>query len=69
MNVLVRILQGGNLFLAFLAPTLELAMRIKHLWELDPDFKVNLTQLTGEAIAADDATLAAIAAWKKKNGL
>ncbi len=69
MGVLVSVLQLGNLLLAFLAPSLELALKIKHLFELDPDFRVNLTKLTGEAIAADDETLRIIAEWKKARGL
>jgi hypothetical protein len=68
-KISVQILSGGNLILAFLAPALDFALKIKHLLELDPDVKVNVTNLSGAAITADDATIQAIAAWKKRHGI
>jgi hypothetical protein len=68
MNVLVQILQGGNLLLAFLAPTLELALKIKGLFHQSPDIAVNISNLEGEAIAADDDTIAVVNAWLKSKG-
>ncbi len=69
MNVILKIFQLGNLLAVLLLPTLELALKIKQLFSLDPDFQVNITNLAGEALAADDATDAAIAAWRKRVGL
>lgn len=69
MNAVVRILQLGNLISAFIVPTIEAALKIKHSLELDPDMQVNITNLTGEAIAADEETMRIIAAWKAKHGI
>lgn len=69
MNVLVQVLQASNLLFAVLAPSVEVALKIQHLFQLDPDFQVNLTTLTGEAIKADDETTKLIAEWKARHNL
>lgn len=68
MNIL-SIIQAGNLALAFLVPTIELALKVKHLLELDPDIQVNITNLAGAAISADEETQRIIAEWKQRQGL
>ena len=69
MNVIASITAAGSLINTFIIPGIDLALKIKHLLELDPDITVNITNLSGEAISADEQTLAAIAAWKQQRGL
>lgn len=65
MNVLVQLLQGLNV-VGVLAPlAISTALKIKALFtSLGPDFQVNITNLAGEAVTADDATILEIAQWK-----
>jgi len=69
MNVLVYILKAGELALQLGPLAAELAAKLKSLFSLAPDITVNITTLEGEAIDADDATIAAVADWKQKHGL
>lgn len=69
MGSIVVILQLAGLVIPMIVPTVEAAFKIKSLFELDPDAKVNIITLTGEAIRADDATIAAVNVWRAKNGL
>lgn len=69
MNVILQILQAGNL-IGVLAPLgIELALKIKSLLTLDPNIQVNIVNLAGEAVTADDATTQLIADWKTANNL
>ena len=65
MGALVTILQAGQLIVSFIVPAIETALHIKSLFELNPDFTVNVTNLAGEAITADQATIDAVNAWRK----
>ena len=65
----MQIFRIGNLLAAFLVPTIEAALRIKHLLQLDPDLRVSLQTLEGAAIEADEATLKAIREWRARVGL
>jgi hypothetical protein len=69
MNILIAIAQAGQLIASFIVPTLELALKLKHNVELTPDFQVNITNLAGEAVSADDETTKLIADWKTEHGL
>lgn len=66
MGALVTILQAGSLIVSFIAPTVEAALKIKSLFELSPDFTVSVTDLAGQAISADEQTIAVINAWRAK---
>lgn len=69
MGFLLSLSRAGALITSFLLPSLEAALRIKSLFELDPDYTVNLYTLTGAALTADDQTLAIINAWRASKGL
>lgn len=69
MGVLLSILQAGNLLVSFIVPTLTIAMQIKSIFELDPSYSVNVTNLAGDAIAADQGTIDDVNAWRKSVGL
>jgi hypothetical protein len=69
MPVLVQVLQALNLIAAFIVPTEELALKIKSHFELDPTFTVNVTTLEGDALAADQATMDTVNAWRASVGL
>jgi hypothetical protein len=69
MGYVVSILQGLNLLVSFIVPTLTLAHQIKSHFELDPDFSVNIKTLSGAAVAEDDATIDEVNAWRASVGL
>ncbi len=69
MKILLTVFHLGHLVTQFYPATVDLALKVKHLLELDPDIKVNVEHLTTKAIVLDDATKAAVAAWKQKLGL
>lgn len=47
----------------------ELAFKMKHTMELDPNVSVSITNLEAEAIDADDATMEMIDNWRKDNNI
>jgi hypothetical protein len=63
-NTIVLIEKGLETALALGPVAVDAALKIKHLLELDPDFKVNLKNLTDEAISIDQDTIDAIETWK-----
>lgn len=69
MNVILQILKAGNLALTLEPLALELAVKLKALFHLQPDISVNITTLAGEAVSADDEAAADVAEWKKTHGL
>lgn len=69
MLAVIQILQGINLIASFIVPTIQDAMKIKSLFTLNPDYTVNVVNLSGAAITADDATIANVDAWRAKHGL
>lgn len=69
MGTLVSILKAGSLLVSFIVPTLEVALQIKSHFELDPIYAVNITNLAGDAIAADNDTIAAVNVWRQSVGL
>ncbi len=69
MGALVTILQAGQLLVTFLVPAIDVALKIKSHFELDPNYSVNITNLSGDAITADEATITDVNAWRKSVGL
>jgi hypothetical protein len=69
MGALVTILQLGQMLVSFIVPTVEAALKIKSHFELSPDYTVNVTNLSGDAISSDDATIANVNAWRASVGL
>lgn len=69
MGALVSILKAGAVIVSFIVPAIETALQIKSHFELDPNYTVNVTNLSGDAIAADEGTIAAVNAWRKSVGL
>jgi hypothetical protein len=69
MNVLAAITMAGQIIATFIVPGIDLALKVKSLLELDPSVQVNITNLTGEALSADQQTLDLIAAWKQQHSL
>lgn len=69
MGILLTISQVGNLITSFLVPSIEAAIRIRSLFDLDPSYTVNMYSLTGSALTADDAVLAAVNQWRVSKGL
>lgn len=69
MDVLMSVVKAGSLIIPAVTMGLDLALKLKSLLTLDPSIEVNITNLAGEAIAADDATIQAIADWKTQHGL
>jgi hypothetical protein len=69
MGTFVSIMQAGNLLVTFLVATEQLALKIKSHFELDPDFTVNITTLTGDAVKSNDGTIADVNAWRQSVGL
>lgn len=70
MNVILQVLKAGNLILTVEPIALEVAHKLKELFGgLDPDITVNITNLEGEAMDADDQTVQLVADWKKQHGL
>lgn len=69
MGVLITISQIGSLITSFLLPSIEAALKIKALFNLDPSYEVNVFNLSGAAITADDKALVDINAWRASKGL
>ena len=69
MNVLVKIIQAGQLIGLLAGIGLELALKVKSLLELEPDVSVNIERLTGEAVEADERTMDRVNAWRAARGL
>ncbi len=69
MGILLQVLQAGNLIGILAVEGVELATRLRGLLELDDDIQVNITNLAGQAIAADERTMVKINAWRKAKGL
>jgi hypothetical protein len=69
MGALVTVLQGVNLLFTVIIPDIATALHIKSLFDLKPDFTANVTTLSGDAIAADDAVIAKVNDWRAAHGL
>jgi hypothetical protein len=69
MGVMVSILQAGQLLVAFLVSSVELALKIKSHFELDPAFTVNVSTLEGDALSSDQATMDSVNTWRTSVGL
>lgn len=69
MNVLLTVLQGINLLFTVVIPDIAIALHIKSLFDLNPDFTVNVTTLSGDAITADNMLIANVNVWREKVGL
>lgn len=48
---------------------MDLAFKMKHTMELDPNVQVSITNLEAEAIEADDKTMEMIDQWRRDNNL
>lgn len=68
-QVLVQILQLGQVIGEFVVIGEQLALKIKSHFELDPNFTVNLQRLSGDAYTADQATIEELNAWRQSVGL
>lgn len=69
MNVILLISQLGQLALTLGPLAVGVAMKIKSLLEVDPDFTVAIKNADGTAFTADDATMAEVNAWRASKGL
>lgn len=69
VGVILSILNIGQLVLTLEPLAVDAAMKLKALLELNPNIQVNVTNLSGDAITADDATIAAVQTWQKQNNL
>lgn len=70
MNVILQVLKAGNLILSVEPIALEVAHKLKELFGgLSPDISLNITNLAGETMDADDQTVQLVADWKKEHGL
>jgi hypothetical protein len=68
MNLLLLILKGADLIASEIVPIEELAVKIKHFFTLHPSAKVNIQNLSSDALQADADTLQKIADWQKAHG-
>lgn len=68
-GALLAVSYGLNLLFTVIIPDVQAALHIKSVFDLNPDFTVNVTTLTGDAITADDTVLDTVNAWRVKNGL
>ena len=66
---IVRIFQGGNLVGMLAVQGIMAAMRLKSLFELSPDFDVNVQELSDKAISADEATMSEANNYRVQIGL
>lgn len=66
MNILLQILELG---ISEIVPIEELVARLKNVFTLNPDAKVNVQNLESEALQADDDTVTMIAKWQADHGL
>ena len=69
MNWIVTILKLGKLIGTLILPTIEDAMRVKRLFNLTPDFEVNVKMLSDEALDANQDTRTLISDWAKRHNL
>ena len=66
---IVRIFQGGNLVGVLVVQGIMAAMKLKSLFELSPDFDVNVQELSEKAISADESTMSEVNEWRLSVGL
>lgn len=70
MNVILQVWKSGNLILTVGPIPLETAHKLKELFGgLAPDISLDVTNLEGAAMDADDQTVQLVADWKKQHGL
>ena len=68
MNLLLLILKGADLLASEIVPIEELVAKLKNIFTLNPNVKVNIQNLQAEALQADADTLQKIADWQKAHG-
>lgn len=66
---IVKIFQGGNLIGMLIVQGISAALKLKSLFELSPDFDVNVSELSAKAISADEATMSDVNEWRLSVGL
>jgi len=66
MNVL---LQAVELGLAEIVPIENLVSKLRDIFKLNPDAKLNIQNLASDALQADADTMKLVADWKKSKGL
>lgn len=64
--VLLQIVELG---ISEIVPIEGLVARLVNIFKLNPDAKVNIQNLSSEAIQADDDTIALVAKWQADHGL
>jgi hypothetical protein len=69
MNLLLLILQVGDLVMKEVVPVENLVARLKSIFALNPSVQVNIQNLSQEAIAADTDTMQMVADFQKAHGL
>ncbi len=65
----LTILFKGQTILNAINVGVETAMKIKALLRLDPDFEVNIEQLSTKALEANQDTMTQIEQWRRRVGL
>ena len=69
ITTILTILFKGQTVLNALNVGVETAMKIKALLRLDPDFEVNIEQLSTKALEVNQDTMAQIDQWRRRVGL
>lgn len=69
ITTILTILFKGRTILNAINVGVETAMKIKSLLALDPDFEVNIEQLSTKALEANQDTMATIDQWRRRVGL
>ena len=69
ITTILTILFKGHTILNAINVGVETAMKIKALLRLDPDFEVNIEQLSTKALEANQDTMAQIDQWRRRVGL
>lgn len=69
MGVLISFVQAANLLASFIVPAQQLASFFSSVKNLDPSVAVNISNLDGSALTADEETIKIIADWKTQHGL
>lgn len=69
MGVLVTLVQAANLLASFIVPAQQLAAFFSSVKNLDPSIAVNISNLDGSALSADEEAIKIIAEWKQQHGL
>jgi hypothetical protein len=67
--MILQVFQGVTLLLQLVGLGVDEAHKLKALLERSPDVQVSISDAQGQAIAADEETIARVAEWKARHGL